>query len=143
MRSADRGNARGNREPGGRGERQLVVPLPAGLSTTSPLRGQQLLSTTMHGPQQLPPLVPECSLTEAARLLGVDRRTVKKLIKADVLRVRVAGLPTSLRPRYRIPQSDVLALRNEYHRVASGARRAAKTSKKATTKQLVHIHLDP
>ena len=61
-------------------------------------------------------LIPEVSLAEAARILGIDPRTVKGLIQQGLLRARLAGLPTSKRPRYRIPEQDVLTLRNSYQR---------------------------
>jgi excisionase family DNA binding protein len=87
-------------------------------------------------------LVPEFSVAETANVLGVDRRTVKDLIKSGILRVRVAGVPSSRRPRYRIPQSDVLAFRNGYQTVDREARSPAKTTKRNSTDQLKHIHLE-
>lgn len=93
----------------------------------------------MSDRQQLA-LVPEFSVAEAARVLDIDRRTVKGLIKSGVLRVRAAGVPSSRRPRYRIPQSDVLAFRNGYQAGDREARRPAKTTKRNSTDQLKHIH---
>ena len=60
--------------------------------------------------------VPELSLLEAAEILELDRRTVKKLIEQAVLSARIASPPTSKRPRYRIPAEEVIYLRNSYHR---------------------------
>ena len=94
----------------------------------------------MSDRQQLA-LVPEFTVAEAASVLGIDRRTVKGLVKSGVLRVRVAGTPCSRRPHYRIPQSDVLAFRNGYQAVDRGARHPAKTTKRNSTDQLKHIHL--
>src|SRR4051812_2188295 len=60
--------------------------------------------------------VPELSISEAAEILELDRRTVKKLIEQAVLSARIASPPTSKRPRYRIPADEVIGLRNSYHR---------------------------
>jgi hypothetical protein len=94
----------------------------------------------MQAAQQLP-LVPEFSLVEAAQVLAIDRRTVKGLVQAGVLRARLAGLPSSRRPRYRIPQADVLALRNEYRSMNHQAHRPVKITNRSSTGQLQHIHL--
>ena len=59
--------------------------------------------------------VPELSLSEAAEILDLDRRTVKKLIEQAVLPARIASPPTSKRPRYRIPAEEVICLRNSFH----------------------------
>lgn len=85
-------------------------------------------------------LVPEFTITEAAAVLSVDRRTVKALITSGVLRARVAGLPTSRRPRYRIPKSEVLAFRNNYAASNSGAKASETRAQRATADNLHHIH---
>ena len=95
----------------------------------------------MADPQQL--LTPELTLTEAARLLGVDRRTVKALIEGGFLRARMAGRPRSLKPRYRLPKDDVLQLRNSY---SVGLPQQTITHNRKTTKRscscdLKHIRL--
>lgn len=61
------------------------------------------------------PATEELTVAEAARLLDLDRRTVKKLIEQGVLRARLASPPKSLRPRYRLPTEEVLAYRNGYN----------------------------
>jgi hypothetical protein len=61
------------------------------------------------------PATEELTIAEAARLLDLDRRTVKKLIEQGVLRARLASPPKSLRPRYSLPTEEVLAYRNGYN----------------------------
>jgi excisionase family DNA binding protein len=87
-------------------------------------------------------VVPESSLSEAAEILTVDRRTVKKLIKQGILPARIAGPPTSQRPRYRIPTEEVLQLRNSYGRPSkpcSGKRK--KITHRKPTNTFSHIKL--
>src|SRR4051794_13987825 len=86
--------------------------------------------------------VPELSLSEAAEILDLDRRTVKKLIEQAVLPSRIAGPPTSKRPRYRIPAEDVICLRNSYHRRSKrwGAERK-KTIRQPPAHEFSHIKL--
>ena len=114
---------------------------PAGSAQPAPCGASKFVSTTMGDRQQLT-FVPEFSLAEAARVLSIDRRTVKGLVTSGVLRARVAGLPSSRRPRYRIPQADVLAFRNEYQAASRGARLSGKAAKRIPTDQLKHIHLN-
>jgi len=87
-------------------------------------------------------VVPDLSLSEAAGILNMDRRTVKKLIEQAVLPARIAGPPTSKRPRYRIPAEEVLHLRNSYGRHARpwGVERKKVTRRKSTD-VLSHIKL--
>ena len=89
-------------------------------------------------------LVPELNVAQAARILDVDRRTVKRLIAQGVLRARVSGLPTSKRPRYRIPETDVLGLRNTYDRAGDSetGQRWRKVTNRTSTNDLRHIQLD-
>ena len=67
----------------------------------------------MGEPQQ--DIVVELTVTEAACILGVSRRTVLRFVQRGALRFRSAAVPNSLRPRYRIPRTDVVDLRNRYH----------------------------
>ena len=86
--------------------------------------------------------VPEVSLPEAAEILELDRRTVKKLIEQAVLPARIASPPTSKRPRYRIPAEDVVRLRNSYGLCSKqwgGERRNVVRRRSAA--QLAHIRL--
>lgn len=57
---------------------------------------------------------PEVSLTEAARLLNVDRKTVTKYLRAGMLLWRDIAPPGSVRPTYRIKLASVIAIRNDY-----------------------------
>ncbi|MDB5294124.1 MAG: hypothetical protein JWO31_107 [Phycisphaerales bacterium] len=66
----------------------------------------------------------EVSPRQAARILGVDYKTVMKYLDAGMLEWRSAGLPGSGRPTYRIKLASVLAKRNSY-RATSPCPRAA------------------
>jgi excisionase family DNA binding protein len=87
---------------------------------------------------------PELTVTAAARVLGVDRRTVKGMIQSGSFRVRIAVQPNSRRPRYRIPESDVLALRNNYRSLRAGpnVRKQRKATKRIADDDLEHIRLN-
>ncbi|MEM1350680.1 MAG: helix-turn-helix domain-containing protein [Myxococcota bacterium] len=88
------------------------------------------------------PTVKELSLIEAARVLELDRRTVKKLVEQGVLPARLASPPSSQRPRYRIPTEEVLTYRNTYQNlkrpVVPGRKQAARNS---SANEFPHIRM--
>ena len=88
--------------------------MTGGLSTTSPLRGQLTFFCIAMSERHQAAAVPELTVSEAAAILGVNRRTVLRLIQQGLLRYRSAALPTSIRPRYRIPRIDIMELRTDY-----------------------------
>lgn len=59
-------------------------------------------------------LPPEVSITEAADILNVSRKTVYKMISAGALRVRDAAPPGSRRARYRLLRDEVTERRTAY-----------------------------
>ncbi|TWU00490.1 hypothetical protein Pla108_14410 [Botrimarina colliarenosi] len=79
----------------------------------------------MNGDRRFP-AAEELSLGEAAGLLNLDRRTVKKLIEQGVLPARLASPPNSRRPRYRLPAENVLSYRNTYKTFQRPARHEGK-----------------
>jgi len=91
-----------------------------------------------------PRLTPEVSLSEAARILAVDRRTVKALIQQGVLRARIAGLPNSQKPRYRLPKSEVLDLRNSYYVFSDSKKNqpSRKNTVRKSSSDLGHIDMN-
>ena len=86
--------------------------------------------------------IPELSLSETAEILGLDRRTVKKLIEQAVLPARIASPPQSKRPRYRIPTDEVMHLRNSYCRqlISYGGKRKKVVRQRSANKP-AHITL--
>ena len=59
-------------------------------------------------------LPPEVSLSEAAEVLGVDKKTVIKYLRGGLLEWRNIAPPTSSRPTFRIKLESVLNLRTHY-----------------------------
>jgi hypothetical protein len=93
-----------------------LIRLLVGSSTTSPIRDQPKPGCIVAQIVEQPTTIPELTVTEAAKLLGVSRRTVLRLIKANEIRFRSAAGPSSSRPRYRVPMIDVINLRNSYQK---------------------------
>jgi excisionase family DNA binding protein len=108
-----------------------------------PLTGPAIsIYSIMNNDQQS--AIAELSLSEAAQLLGIDRRTVKSFIEAGLLRVRFAGRPGSAKPRYRIPLDDVLSVRNSHRYMGRTWRtmQSQKVTKKVVVDELEHISLE-
>jgi len=86
-------------------------------------------------------LIEELNLSEAAAVLGIDRRTVKKLIEQGVLVARIVSPPTSKRLRYRIPTEEVISLRNSYHRQVGRRGSRKQITRQRSTANFAHIQL--
>lgn len=65
-------------------------------------------------------LVDELSVTACARMLGVDRKTVLRYIRAGQLPARDVAPAGSTRARLRVPVEDVRQMRNGYQYAESG-----------------------
>ena len=129
------------REPARPGVRQHVGPVSGGLKHNQPLTGPAVIGSTKMACNQQFKLIEELNLSEAAAVLGIDRRTVRKLIELGVLAARIASPPTSKRPRYRIPAEEVISLRNSYHRQACHRSPRKQITRRRSKGNFTHIQL--
>jgi hypothetical protein len=87
----------------------------------------------------------ECSVDFAAKVLGVDRKTVLKYIAEGVLEWRNAAAPSSTRKRYRVRMASVLRLCSAYRTTTeaeSTARHRARRRRKLPETGTRHIKVN-